>query len=111
MADSCLWVGISMSEVLKITDATARKTTEAKLRDALAHEGHKTVSDALGISSSNISKYLSGDQTTSLERFCAMIDAAGLKLVDADEFSVDPAEYKNMAKICAAHFGRIAGQP
>jgi len=100
-----------MSEVLSIKHATARKTTEAKLRDALAHEGHKAVSDVLGISSSNISKYLSGDQTTSLERFCSMIDAAGLKLVDADDLSVDPAEYKNMAKICAAHFERISRQP
>jgi len=98
-----------MSEVLNITHSTSRKTTEAKLRDALAHEGHKAVSNILGISSSNISKYLSGSQTTSLERFCALIDAAGLKLVDEDELSVDPAEYKNMAKICASYFGRIAG--
>jgi len=97
-----------MSEVLKISHATARKCAEAKLRDALAHEGHRVISKSLGISSSNISKYLSGDQKTTLERFCSIVDAAGLKLVASDELTVDPDEHKNMAKLCAAHYERIA---
>jgi len=100
--------GLSMSEVLMMRREIARKKAEMKLRDALTHEGHKSVAEALGISASNITKYLSGDQTTSLERFCAIIDAVGLKLVPAEELTVNKEDYKLMAKLCAAHFERIS---
>jgi len=67
------------------------------LREAFAHHGHKNVAEAAGFESSNLSRILNGDQTTSLKRFCAMIDAAGLRLVEATDEVVDPNRYKQLS--------------
>jgi len=98
-----------MDEVLEKPHASARKSTESKLREAMAHEGHKVIAEAVGFDSSNVSRLLSGDQTTSFQRLCKIIDAAGLKLVPADARTIDPEDHKTLAKYAIKRIEYEAG--
>jgi len=97
-----------MTESSNNNYASARKSTESILREALAHEGHKQVAERIGFNASNISRLLSGDQTTHFKRFCDMVDACGLKLVPNDEIHVERENFRLMAKICSSHFEHLA---
>jgi len=98
-----------VSELSNADRASTRKSSESKLRDAMAHEGHKVIAEAVGFDSSNLSRVLSGDQTTSFERLCMLIDAAGLKLVSASDTTIDPEDHKTLAKYAIKRIEYEAG--
>ena len=98
-----------MTESFTERRAKTRKTTECVLRESLAHNGHKHIAEAVGFNPSNMSRLLSGEQNVSFERMCAIIDAAGLKLVPVDDMLINPEDHKAIARLAIKRLKYEAG--
>ena len=90
-----------MAPVSAPTPATSRNSAP-KVLAALAKLPLDTIAHAIGKDDSVACRVRSGDARLTLGEFCALLDAAGMKAVGANNVCVSRERYEMLAGIAAA---------
>lgn len=95
-----------MNSVEQIPADDSRKSASRVLH-ALASVGLKTVAAALDCDESTISRLKTTEQKINIESFCLMLETLGLKVVSADDLTVDRERYQALLTLAEMGFAAL----
>lgn len=84
-----------------MSDAGARKSAQAVMH-GLARQPLSVLAEAAGVDESVASRMRSGEARATLAQYCALLDAAGLRVVPSDRACIDRERLDAITKLLAA---------
>lgn len=83
---------------------TTTSSVETMILRQLAFCTQKAVADAIGAEETHVSRFASGERGLRITQLGPALKAMGLKIVPADEVTVDAAEFKAVQTIASLYF-------